>query len=467
MSIKLQQERSVLAELGEVLWLSLPIIITMTSHSLMQFVDALMLGRYGKHELAAVVPAGMTYFILASFLLGVSSCNNTFVSQSLGRGQRAECGRYTVHAIYLAILAQPFMVPLAVWADDLFRLMGHEESVRELEATYFRVRAFQMAATGSVVAIATFFQGTSRPVVPMLTGLAANALNIVGDWVLIFGQMGFPRLGILGAATATTAASYFELGLLLSVFLLRSNRREYGTARWWPIEIRRIARLVRVGVGAGTTFMLDTASWTLFAAWLIGRLGTAYLAGNAAATQVMALSFMPTMGLNIGLTALVGRRIGEGNIAGAKRCAYVAMALASTYMTLMGLTAVLLRRQVLALFSPLVLTTTMGLWRMPDDSVIRAGGIILMYAALFQFSDAIGILSFGALKGAGDTAVPALMQMALAFAFFLPLAWFIGAPERWGVHGCWIAATVYIWAIDGALFWRFVSEGWRKIDIFR
>ncbi len=125
-------------------------------------------------------------------------------------------------------------------------------------------------------------------------------------------------------------------------------------------------------------------------------------------------------------------------------------------MTVMGASFFLFRRPLIGLF-------------LADarPEVIAAGSISLCYIALFQFSDSIGILSAGALKGAGDTKYTAVVQILIAWLFFLPLVFYLGKPEVWGLHGAWLAATIYIWIYSALLFRRFVSEKWRKIDIFR
>jgi MATE family multidrug resistance protein len=154
-----------------------------------------------------------------------------------------------------------------------------------------------------------------------------------------------------------------------------------------------------------------------------------------------------------GVTALVGRYIGQGDIGAAKRRAYMAMACAAAYMTLMGVIFLVFRRPLIALFRP-------------EPEVIAAGSAILIYVAVFQFADAVGILSSGALKGAGDTKFPAIAQVVIAWFFFLPLVFYFGRADVWGLHGAWLTATVYIWIYDIVLFWRFLSERWRKINVF-
>lgn len=445
-----------LGELGDVFRLSLPIIVTMSSQSLMQFVDAVMIGHAGKNDLAAVSPGGLTFFTAAAFMWGIISCNNTFVSQSLGKDELKECGRYTVHAMSIAWMAQLLFLPVIVNAPEIFRVYGHAPEVQALETSYFRVLGCRMAGAGMILAFSTFFQGTGRPGIPMITGLIANVLNVVGDYALIFGHFKAPALGLFGAGIATTGATYCEAMMLLVVFLSRKQNTLYGTRRWLPFEMRKVKQLLRIGIPAGITFGLDLASWTIFMAWAIGRLGTDVLAGNNAASQIMTLSFMPAVGLSIGVTALVGRYIGKKDFAGAKRRAYLGMACACAYMTVMGVIFFLFRRSLIGLFLS-------G----PRPEVIAAGSISLGYIALFQFSDSIGMLSAGALKGAGDTRFPAIVQIVTAWFFFLPLVFYLGAPERLGLQGAWLAATLYIWIYDILLFWRFRSERWRKIDIFR
>ncbi|GAG23549.1 unnamed protein product, partial [marine sediment metagenome] len=148
------------------------------------------------------------------------------------------------------------------------------------------------------------------------------------------------------------------------------------------------------------------------------------------------------------------RHIGAKNIRRAKRVAYAGMTSACTYMTLMGLLFFIFRRPLIGMFTH-------------DAAVIAAGSVILMYAALFQFSDSIAILAYGALRGAGDTVFPAVVSFMLAWVFFLPMGLYLGREDVLGVHGAWIAATIYIWINAAIFFWRFAGESWRKIDIFR
>jgi MATE family multidrug resistance protein len=448
-----QERSSPWADLSEVIRLSLPIIITMGSQTMMMFVDALLVGRFGKHELAAAGPAGLTFMVFGTFMLGLVSCNNTFVSQCLGRSEPGGCGRYTVHCIYIGFIGQLLMLPLIAGAPMIFRLFHHEPVVMGLEITYFRVLALRMAAMSVVAALAAFYQGTGRPIVPMITGISANALNFILDLGLIFGYLGFPRLGLFGAGIATTSASCAEAAALLTLYLSRREQERFATRSWAPFEWKKLTQILRIGIAAGATYALDLGSWAIFVSFVIGKFGADVLAGNNAATAFMQVSFMPAYGLSIGLTALVGRYIGQGDYRAAKRRTYLGMACACCYMTVMGTLFYIFRRPLIGLFRQ-------------EPAVIAAGSLILTYIPLFQFADAFGIVSAGALKGAGDTRFPAVAQIVFAWLLFLPLVFVLGNPRVGGLRGAWTAATVYIWIYDLVLLWRFLGGRWRRINIF-
>ena len=445
---------SLLGELGDVIWLSFPIVVTVMSRVVMQFVDALLLSMYGQGELAAVVPAAMTVMVVGAIIIGVLSCNTTFVSQVLGQGQPRLGSRYTVHAIYAGFLLQLIFLPAIPLAGRIFGFFGHAQEVQVLEVQYFRIRMLHLGSLGVSIACATFFQAVGRPKVPMVAAIVGNAANVFGNWLLIFGNWGLPELGIRGAAIATVAGGYIQAGILLAVFTSWRYHRKYRTRRWLPFEWSMMAQLLRVGVGSGITMLLDIGSFAVFINFVVGRLGGAILAGNNAAMQLLHLAFVPAMGLNVGVTALVGRHIGAGNIPRAKRSAYVGMGLAGGSAVLFGLGFVLFRRQLIGIFSD-------------DPATVRAGGTILCYMALFLISNALAMVSHGALKGAGDTKWPAIMWALVAWLFFVPLGLILGNRAVLGLHGAWLAATLYIWLLDAFLISRFVSERWRHIDIFR
>ena len=440
-------------DLREVLGLSFPIIVAMASHTAMGFVDTWLLAGYGPNELASVGAAGSVVFTFIAFVFGTANCTSTFVSQSIGRGQPADCARYTWQGIHFGLMAQVVAVPLALAGPLIFTAFGHEATIQGLETSYFRIRLTHVAGTAAYASLTSFFQGTGRPVIPMIVALIANLFNALLDCLLIYGLWGCPKLGIVGAGAATAVASYLQVALLLFVFLRSATHERFWSRTTWRFDLGRFRQLMRVGAPAGLSFMLHVASWAIFTNVLIGRLGRNVLAANNVAHAIIGLSFMPALGLNKGVTVLVGQYIGSKDIPAAKRRAYVAIALAMAYMFMMGILFVTFRDPIMRVFTH-------------NAEIIQVGSTLLILAAVFQAFDALGIVSHGALRGAGDTHFPAVIDIASGWLLLLPLGYVLTFTFRLGYVGAWSAAAFQIAIVGIIFFLRFASEAWRKIDIF-
>lgn len=450
-------------DLREVMGLSLPVIVAMASHTLMGLVDTVMLAHYGPNELAASGAAGVMAFVVGAFIFGTANCTSTFVSQSMGRGQKEECARYTWQGIYFGLAAQALTVPLVVFPHEVFRLFRLGSAVEGPAGVYFGLRMLHVAGTAAYASLSSFFQGISRPSVPMWAAILANLFNALADYVLIFGKLGLPAMGIAGAATATVVASYLQVLLLLAVFLSKPMHDEFRTRSHPGPDPGRFWRLMAIGAPSGLNFMLDVASWAVFTNALLGPLGRNVLAANTAVHSITSLSFMPAVGMNKGVTVLVGQYIGRANIPAAKRMAYAGLKLSVAYMFLMGIAFFVLRYPLMSFFVP----SDPKVAAADRAAIQHIGSTMLLLAAIFQAFDAVGIVMIGALRGAGDTRFSAIVGVALAWGVLLPLGWLLTYPAGLGYVGAWLAAAVQIALLGGILFWRFASEAWRKIDIFK
>jgi len=439
--------------LREVVLLAFPIIVTVGSNTIMTAVDSWFVAQLGRNHIAAIVPAGIINHVLIAFFVGIVSCVSTFVGQSFGRGRLEECSRFAWQAIHVSIIIG--IAALSLWfvTPAIFRFTAHEAEVQELESLYFRYRLFGFGGAVMSVALGAFFQATGRPAIPMVATILSNVVNFAGDYVLIFGKFGFPAMGIAGAAIATNVAAWLCAVIMLTMFLTGSCRREYSTWRTWRWDGPRAKQFFSVGWPAGLTLGMDTGSWAVFIAFVVGRFGTNALAASGIVGQIMMGSFMPTIGLSIAVTALVGQWIGRRDYDRAKARFRAALGLGVAYMTVMGFLFVIFRHDLVGLFRN-------------EPEIVELGGKFLIFAAAFQFCDAIGIVSSGALKGAGDTKWPMAAGLVAAWGIFLPLAAILSRYTNLGVMGAWTGATVYIYLLGAALFWRFVSGKWQKIDIF-
>ena len=438
----------------EVMSLSGPIILGSLSYTIMQFVDQVIVARLGTDALAAMGSAGIWSYVLGCLILGVVGCASTFVAQCYGRGDLRHCAHYAWQGIYLSSLAGVIAVALWPLSGPLFHAMGHSPEITRLELLYFRVRLLGYVPMAWATALAAFFQAVGRPGIPMYAAIVANLLNFALNIVLVFGYCGFPKLGIAGSALATVIAMVSQVVMLHAVFLSGPLHAQFGSRRAYALDVPRIREIFRIGFFSGLTIFMDVANWGIFTSFVVGSFGAISLASHNAAIAFMHLCFMPALGLNQGIAALVGQYIGRKDHATAAARTYTAMKIAAVYMFGTGL--------VFAFFGRFLIAACFT----NDVEIVALGHTLLILAALFQAFDAINIVSLGALRGAGDTRWVFFLTFGLAYFFFLPLSMFLAFVAHWGAVGAWIGATVYIIGLSGLLFRRFYKGHWRTINIF-
>jgi len=448
----------------EILWLAFPIIVAMASSTLMGFVDFWMVSRVGVDEAAAISPAGIIVFTFISFFSGILSCTNTFVSQSFAKREYGECSRYVWQGFYLALLAGVGALLLWPLAPGLFALFRHEAKVQALETAYFQIRLPSVWSMTAVTSMTGFFQGIGRPRLSMYVAIVANALNVFLNWVLIYGNLGSPAMGIFGAGLATSIAAGVQAAILIGLFLSGEYARDYHSRRLWRLDGHRMGRLFHIGWPAGVSWTLDVGTWGIFIVVIVGSLGKTALAASNMAGQILHMSFMPTVGLGIATTVLVGQNIGRRDLARARERARTAILMGMGYMFLMGVAFFVFREQLIGLFLGRAETVREAATHL---TIVGLGARILILAAVFQVFDAMGIVASSALKGAGDTRFPALITVIYGLALFLPVCYLFTYVMGLGVVGAWGAATVYICALGLTLLWRWRSRAWESIDIFR
>lgn len=440
--------------LGEVMKMAGPMVLGAMSYTIMEFVDKVMVARLGPDALAAIGSSGLWSYTMSAIMLGVVGCVSTFVAQAYGKGEKTLCAQIAWQGIYLGFamgLVSLLLIPLGSY---LFDSMNHSEEVTRQELIYFRIRVAGYALIAWQAALAAFFQSISRPVIPMFVAFFANVLNIGLDYVLIFGKFGFPRWEIGGAAVATVIAVGAQGVILHVVFMSSAIDRDYGSRSRIGLDRTKMWDLMRIGFPAGFASFLDVANWAIFTSFIVGGLGTIALAAQTAAINFMHFTFIPIMGLMFATQAIVGQWIGRGDIRAAKARAYTAMKIGVSFMVVMGV--------IMAAFGGPLIELAFS----KDPEVVSIGWKLLILAAIFAGFDGVGIMSMGALRGAGDTKWIMVVTFFGTYGFSLPVAYVLCYPAGWGAVGAWVGATFYIILLSGVLLHRFHGEKWRDIKIF-
>ncbi|MHC4423820.1 MAG: MATE family efflux transporter [Planctomycetota bacterium] len=437
--------------------LAAPMIVTHISFTIMQFVDRFMISRLGTEALAAILPAGYVGFVPASFALGVMISVNTFVSQSLGRGEKRDCSNYCWQAIYMGLIYS-FITLAIIWpsAPAIFKMMGHEPAVAGMEVIYLRIMLYTQVLAVFYWSSSQFFVGIHRPIITMYAAVCGQVVNVAANYVLIFGKLGFPKMGIAGAGWGTFIGLAVSVGILMAMFLSRDINSTFKSRRTVNIDFGKMKDLLKVGLPAGFELMLNIALWGVILFWLVGEFGKEAMAATSAVLSCTYVSVMPVVGLATALTAAVGKTIGRGRKDVAIKQASVCLRIALIYMGLVGICFFLFRNAIMAFWAP------------DDNKVIEIGANILILAAVYQVFHAARIIYGGSLRGAGDTVWLAIVS-AIGAVVILGLGGLLIVKflRPIGPAGPWIAATFSIIAVGLANRWRFKTNRWMQIDLFK
>src|SRR5688572_14296451 len=346
-SLTEQQQRRPLAEL---LLLAAPTIAQMASYTLMQFADRWMLARVGDLEAAAAGTAGITFFAVIGFGFGVLLVVNTLVSQAFGRKDDAAAGQYLWQGVWFALAFGAVTLLLFPYAQMLFAAMGHEPRMASLEAEYLRVVALAAPLKLVTTGMSQFLLGLHRPGIVFVGTVAGIVGNVLFNWLLIYGNWGFPRLGVAGAAWGTNAAVLLEL-LVMGTYVLRPSFAGMYNTFDWRVRRDKLMTLLRVGLPAGFQLVCDIFAWMIFMNVIVAGFGTAALSANSFAFSYMHVCFMPAIGVGAAVTALVGKYIGMGRRDLAARGAHLGFFVCAAYMMTTGAILFFFRDALIGLFS--------------------------------------------------------------------------------------------------------------------
>ncbi len=442
--------------LGYMLKLAAPMVVTTISFTIMQFVDRFMVSRLGTDALAAILPAGFVSFLPGGFAIGAITSLNTFVSQSLGRGEKEDCSNYFWQAVYMGLVyflaVVAIMWPMAPW---IFKMMGHSSTVVVLEVIYLRIMLYAHILAVINWSSNQFFMGIHRPIITMCASLCGQVVNVAANYVLIFGKLGFPAMGIAGAGWGTFIGIGVGAGINTAVFLSSKINATFKSRRTLNIDFGKMYDLLKVGLPAGFGLMVNVAFWGVILFGLVGKFGTEALAATSAVLSYTSLSVMPVVGMSTALTAAVGKTIGRGRKDIAIKQTRVCLKVGLVYMGLIGICFFVFRSALMTFWSS-------------DAKVTEVGVKILICAAIYQAFYAARTIYSGSLRGAGDTIWLAMVSAVGAILILGLGGWLIARFfPSFGALGPWSAATVSIIAVGLANRWRFKSKRWMDIDLFK
>ncbi len=439
--------------LAELLAVAVPLVISYGSSALMYVVDRIFLSWDSVEALAASLPAGVLHYNLATLAIGTVAYSNAFVGQYEGADQHQRVGPVIWQGLYLSLIASVLLALSVFAAPAVFAWFDHGAVIAELELKYYRIMCLGSAPLLLGTTLSCFYSGRGKTTTIMIVNVLGSALNIGLDYLLIFGKLGLPQMGIEGAALATVI-SFTAIALMYAAAMLlleRSGRYHLWTGRRFDREL--FGRLLWFGLPAGFQQFLEIACFTVFIQ-LVGRLGTQQLSATSLVFNLNSLVFIPMLGLGTAVTALVGHRIGDGRPRLAVRTTWLAAALAMVYVSLFD---------AVYLFAPYAILRPYGL---ADNDALRDLVVFLLkLVAVYSFFDALAMIFSSAIRGAGDTRFAMLFSFSLGVVLLvLPtyVASFYGTD---GFEYAWYAVTVFIIVLGLGFIARFQQGRWMTMRI--
>jgi multidrug resistance protein, MATE family len=418
--------------------LALPVVLAELGWMAMGLVDTLMVGRLGAEAIGAV-GIGTSLFMGASiFAIGLLLGLDTLVAQAYGARRIDECHRWLVHGLVLsAVMTVPVAALLLLLGRGL-EAWGLHASVLVLARPYVDILAWSVFPLLLYASFRRYLQGMGivRPV--MVALFTANALNAFANWVLIFGNLGAPAMGVEGAAWATVISRVGMAAFLLGVIVYRerpalsegsasveSKGLEGPSLRETPLglEWARMRRLVGLGFPAATQITVEVGVFAAATA-LAGKLAPVSLAAHQIAINIAAFAFMVPLGISSVAAVRVGHAIGALDPPGASRAGWTALLFGTTFMAATAVLFFTVPHVLIGAFTR-------------DAGVLAVGTTLLFVAAIFQLFDGIQAVATGALRGLGDTRTPMWWNLAGHWAIGLPFGYTLCFILGFGVIGLW------------------------------
>ena len=438
----------------DVLRIAFPLVLSSLSWTLLTFIDRMFLMWWSPDALAASFPAAMLWWTLLCCPLGICLFANTFVSQYHGAEQPEQIGPVVWQANWIALIATPLIMLPMLFCDQFFATVGHGTAIEAQESVYFRILCLGSGGMLLSNAMSTFYSGRGHTAVVMLIDFGSVLLNILLDYLWIFGHAGFPAAGIVGGAWATVVAVNAKV-IVYGILLTRpQNVRQFGALRW-RLQWEVCRRLLRFGVPAGLQMLLEVAGFTAFV-FLIGRLGQQQLTATNLAFNVSSIAFMPVFGLSTAVSILVGQQLGRNKPDLAARATWTSVGIATCYMSVVSL---------LYVMAPDLFLFGFFTGSVAETHQIRHDAMVLLrYVAAYNLFDALNLVFMNAIKGAGDTQFIFVISLTMALLLVLG-TWTAMGYFGAGLHGCWTLITLWVCSLGVIYLARFLAGKWRAMRV--
>ncbi len=404
--------------------LATPAVISNIGQVVVQLVDNAMVGRIGTVPLAAVSFGGTLFFLVFVFSMGLTMGTTPLVGETFSRGSHKESSRYFQNGLLLFIVCGVLISALQLLTIPLIDYMGQPQEVVELAVPYYRYLVFSLLPFMIFSNCKQFLEGIGNTKIAMIVMLSTNILNVIGNYLLIYGNWGFPEMGAAGAGLSTMIAR-FCMPILILVYMLNNVKlkRYFKFFSINKFNSRYIKSLLKVGTPISLQLLMETSVFGLIAI-MMGWIGTTEIAANQIATLIGSFVFMMILGICAATTIRVSHEFGVGNLKLMNRAAIASFHIGFVWNVISATSIILLRDYI-----PMIFTS--------DPATIELASNLLIFVAIFQISDGIQCIAIGALRGMKDVksimivATISYLIVGMPTSYICAFVFGLGAPGLW------------------------------------
>lgn len=439
----------------EMIYIAFPMLISNACETVMVFTDRVFLSRLGSVQMSAAMSGGMSSFMLSVFFIGLIGYSTAMIAQFYGAGKKEMCGVSAFQGIIIAVLAYPLILLSRPLIHYMFSKTGIDEAQLFYQRQYFDILIF-----GSVLflirhSLSCFFSGIGKTGVVMFSSIGAMIMNVGASWVLIFGHFGMPEMGMRGAAVGTIVGTAFGISILILAYMRKSNVEAYGIKGSFRFDKALTMKLMKFGTPAGVEFLLGFTAFT-FIVLIFHAQGLA----TATAATIMFnwdhVAFVPLLGVEIGVTSLVGRYIGAGRHDIVHKTVISGLKLGTVYSVVVAFFFVFFPYQLTEFFRPDAVDPAF-------ESAVPLTAYMLRLASVYVLVTAQMVVFMGALRGAGDTFWAMIISVGTNWSI-TAATYIIMNTLHFSAKAGWTSVVLLFLLFPVLLYARYKSGRWKDIQ---
>ena len=431
--------------------LAAPVMLGMLGHTFVGFIDNVMVGQLGTAELAAVSLGNSFMYIAMSVGIGFSTAITPLIAEADAEGDFEKGKSSFKHGLFLCTIIGITVFLMVLACIPLMHHMDQPQEVVKLAIPYLKFVAASLIPLVIFQGFKQFSDGMSMTKYPMYATLIANVMNVILNYLLIFGKLGFPQLGIVGAAYGTLISRVLMVLFLWYILKYNVKSKNYlHQIKIFVLDKLMIKKLIDLGAPSAMQMFFEVAIFTA-AIWLSGLLGKNPQAANQIAINLASMTFMVAIGLSVASMIRVGNQKGLKNYKELRRIAFSIFLLAAIFASFFCIMFFALHDQLPKLYLDLDDLSNL----VDNNQVVSIASKLLILAAIFQLSDSMQVVILGALRGLQDVKIPTIITFIAYWIIGFPISYFLGKEEAYGSLGIWLGLLAGLTSAAIMLYIRF------------